>query len=87
LGIKLSTEDIVEKKAIYKRSDDYDDEGRNKLRDFYNSSKIVMQLDFDFTQRVFTFNYYTISDIMSRIGGLRGSIMLDSSTLHFVFLV
>ena len=25
--------------------------------------------------RVFTYNYYTFSDILSRIGGLQGSIM------------
>ena len=45
------------------------------MRESFNSSKIVMQLNFDFTQRVFTYNYYTFSDILSRIGGLQGSIM------------
>jgi hypothetical protein len=53
----------------------YDADGKFGIRDSFNSSTILMQLNFDFTQRVFSYNYFTFADILSRIGGLQGSIM------------
>ena len=32
-------------------------------------------LDFDFTQRVYSYSYFTVSDILAKMGGLSASIM------------
>ena len=32
-------------------------------------------LEFDFTQRVYSYSYFTVGDILSKIGGLSASIM------------
>ena len=45
------------------------------MRDTYNSSTQVINLAFDFTHRRYTFYYFTFSDVISKMGGLRSVIL------------
>jgi len=36
---------------------------------------IQLNIDFDFTERIYNISYYTVLDIMAVIGGLKASIM------------
>ena len=41
----------------------------------FNNSNLVVQLNFEFTERVFVLDYTGVLDIMSKVGGLQASIM------------
>lgn len=41
----------------------------------FNKTSIVSNLDFDFTERIYNIEYFGLMDIMSKLGGLRASIM------------
>lgn len=54
----------------------------------FDSSTITVNLEFDFTERVFTLFYFSLSDILSIIGGLKASIspLLSSLTPLFILI-
>lgn len=57
------------------KSSDLDPKGLIRHKPFYEeSSDLEVQLEFDFTERVFTINFFTIFDIMSTLGGFRASL-------------
>ena len=48
---------------------------RIEAPDAFNSSKIIVQLNFNFIEKEFTTKYFGVLDIMSKIGGLQTSVM------------
>ena len=70
-----------------------DDDGYTPLRPVYRVSgtKIVSNIDFDYTQRIYDVHYYGFMDVLSKLGGLRASILpilgyfLPFLTLHFLY--
>ena len=52
----------------------------------YNSTSVYIPLDFDFTERKYTYHYFTTRDIITNIGGLNMSItkLLDLVAPFFV---
>lgn len=65
--------------------------GKNDEYDPETGSSIISNLDFDFTERIYELQYYGVMDIMSKLGGLRASIipllgyLLPLLTLHFLY--
>ena len=59
----------------WKTSSDTNDDNQIPTRDKYNSTLIQFNVDFDYTERIYNINYYTILDIMAILGGLKASIM------------
>lgn len=51
----------------------------------------MANIDFDFTERIYTIKYFGIMDVMSTLGGLRASILpllgwfIPLMTLHFLY--
>ena len=51
----------------------------------------MSNIDFDFTQRVYDVHFYSIMDVLSKVGGLKASItpimgyFLPLLTLHFLY--
>lgn len=58
------------------------------LKPEYDTSTIAINLEFDFTERVFTLHFFTFGDILSIVGGLKASIdpLFTSITPIFVLL-
>jgi len=75
LGVPITYNDIVERKIIWTKSTEYDENGEANIRDKRSSSTLTMPVDFDFTQREYTLKFYDFGDILAKIGGLRASIM------------
>ena len=41
-----------------------------KPQEAFNNSNLVVQLNFEFTERVFVLDYIGVMDIMAKVGGL-----------------
>lgn len=41
----------------------------------FNGTDIVLSLNMKFVERQYILNYYTLGDLLSKVGGLRASIM------------
>ena len=48
---------------------------RLEAPEFFNSSKIVVQLNFNYIEKEFTTKYFGVLDIMAKVGGLQASIL------------
>ena len=52
---------------------------------------IISNVEFDFTQRIYDVQYYSLLDVLSKLGGLRASILpiiayfVPLLTLHFLY--
>ena len=75
LGVPITYNDDVERKIIWTKSTEYDENGEANIRDKRSSNTLTMPVDFDFTQREYTLKFYDFGDILAKIGGLRASIM------------
>ena len=59
---------------IFQKTLQTDEDGRVPHRESFNSSKIMIQFQFDFTERQFTINYFGVVDVISTLGGINGFI-------------
>ena len=65
--------------------------GKNEEFDPKESSDLISNIDFDFTERIYDVSYFGIMDLMSKLGGLRASIMpilgyvAPLLALHFLY--
>lgn len=56
-----------------------------------SNSNIIQTINFDFTQRVYDMEYYDLLDLLSKLGGLRASILpligyiIPLLSLHFFY--
>ena len=95
MGFPTSYGDRVENKVIWRKSVVVNDDQMTPIRkldendEFYN--KIIANIDFDFTERVYDIHYFDFSDIMAKLGGLSASILpffnilIPLLTLHFLY--
>jgi hypothetical protein len=70
----LAAYDIVETQIFWKTSKDLNIDAVLENSNTFNSSNIVVKLNFEFTEQKFVLRYFTFLDILSRIGGLSASI-------------
>lgn len=99
MGIPTEYYDLEVENVTWWKSQVQDDGGQVPTRTLgkneeYNAtlgSKIISNIDFDFTERIYTLKYFDIRDIMSILGGLRSSIIplvafiVPLLTLHFLY--
>ena len=87
----MVTKDIVSQQILWAPTQISDDDHLTGLRPEYNRSVIQSNIDFDFTERIYDLHYFGWMDILSKIGGLRASILplfgylLPLLTLHFLW--
>ena len=65
MGIPTAYNDKRIDRVLWDKPDVLDEDGRLPLRDRFNSSKQIVNLDFDFTHRRFTVLYTTFDDVLS----------------------
>ena len=59
----------------------------------FNSTDIVCNIDFDFTERVYFLKYFGFVDILAKLGGLYASILpivgyfIPLFMLHFLYSI
>ena len=79
LGIAVSWADSQTTFLIWKQTQVRNDEQLTPVRlllpgETVKSTTIVSNIDFEFTERIYTVNYYTFLDMLSSVGGLRASL-------------
>ena len=87
MGIPLMSENIVSDVVIYQRATNMNLDQRVPLSLTFNSSTIFIPYSMDFTQREYTFKYYTILDVISAIGGVNAFIAPVMSKLAPLFVL
>ena len=75
LGYPATTEDIVKKRVIWQKTQTINDDHKTGIRNDFNRSTIQSNIDFDYTERVYDVHFYSVIDILSKLGGLRASIL------------
>ena len=91
LGVPLEYTDKVDKEVLWRKTQILNDDHKTGIREHYNRSLIQSNIDFDFTERIYDIHFYTHLDILSKLGGLRASILpiigyfLPLLTLHFLW--
>ena len=87
LGIPIITEDLSNSIAKYYRTKNLNEDNREPVKvGSFNSSDYYIPFDFDFTERVYTVNYFGYLDIISAIGGLNSSANLFMGFLMPLFM-
>lgn len=87
----MATEDIVQQHILWSPSQISGDDHLTGMRQEYNRSAIQSNINFDFTERIYDLHYFGWMDILSKIGGLRASILplfgylIPLLTLHFLW--
>lgn len=90
-SIPLESQDIIWKRLIWRKTAKINDDHLTDVRTKYNRSSIQSNIDFDFTERIYDVQFYNWGDILSKIGGLRASILpilgyiMPLLTLHFLW--
>lgn len=96
MGIPTGWKDKVQNKLIWRKTVVTNDDGLVPVRilgkeDVFNQTHIVCNLDFDFVERIYNIEYFGLMDIMSKLGGLRSSILpiigylMPLFALHFLW--
>ena len=75
LGMPAGWENININKILYSATPDHDADLKSQKEMSYNGTNIVLNLNMNFVERQFILNFYTFADILSKLGGLRASIM------------
>ena len=71
-GVPISFEDFIMQQIIWSPSENTDINYNMKMKpDYAGTMTIGVLLRFDFTQRVFTINFFTLFDIMTILGGFK----------------
>ena len=71
----LSYSDDVIRELIWMASTNINQDSRISLSPSFNSSDVLIQFSFDYVERVYTIKYFTLFDVMSKIGGFSASLM------------
>ena len=58
----------------FKRNLNVNQDGKLPVKEHFHNSDVVVMFDYDFTERIYEYDYITLSDIMSSVGGLLASI-------------
>lgn len=74
LGIPVDFENDEHREVLWKEATDINEDYLIDLRPEFKSSKTSVQLSFDFTERIIRLNYYTVFDMLSKIGGFKAAI-------------
>lgn len=89
--LPTSFEDIIEYKVNWGRAFDMDADYRIPNSLDVNQTSVIIMINFDYTEKIFTIKYTGVLDIMQRIGGLQASIMpimrFANPWLYLVFLI
>ena len=70
LWVPLEYEDLTSEDILYTKVRDSDADMTVPIAPTYNSTGVYIPLDFDFTERKYTYHYFTTRDIITNIGGL-----------------
>ena len=76
---------------LWRKTQEINDDHMTGIRSKFNRTIIQSNLDFDFTERVYDVSFYSFLDILSKLGGLRASILpilkycMPLLTLHFLW--
>lgn len=90
-GIPTSAQDIVSSKVLWRKTQNIDDDHFTGVRTKFNRSLIQSNIDFDFTERVYDVHFYDFIDLLSKLGGLRASLLpilgylMPLLSLHFLW--
>ena len=85
--IPLSTKDIIFKRIIWQKTHVQNDDHKTGMQHEFNRSIIQSNIDFEFTKRIYNIYYFKWFDILSKIGGLRSSIIpMIGYVMPFVIL-
>ena len=73
-GLVLAHGDQIEANVTFKKSLNIDVNGRVPIHeggpDDYNSSDVIILIDYEFTEREYILKYFGFMDILSKIGGI-----------------
>ena len=64
LGIPVTFGDDIIKRVFYDKAQNINEDMRVPLLTTFNTSNLYIPIDTDFTERVYIYEYYEISDIM-----------------------
>lgn len=71
----MSYNNKIEARLIWNRATNINENGLVEARVKRISNKMVIPIDFDFTQREYLIRFTTFGDMFAKIGGLRAAIM------------
>lgn len=78
LGFDLIFENLIETNVTFKKSLNIDVNGRVPIHeggeDDYESSDVIIMIDYEFTEKKYIISYFGYMDILSKIGGISASI-------------
>ena len=75
MGFVLAKSDIIKSRLDFKRNTNVDAEYLVPIDDRkFQSSDVVILIDMDFTEKLYSIYYFNFVDIMGIIGGLNASI-------------
>ena len=75
-GIPYEFEDKIDDHLLWRKSVVINDDFKTPLRPSNDEhTRVVSNIDFYFTERIYDIEYYGLMDLLSKIGGLRASIM------------
>lgn len=87
----LSADDVVQSRVLWYKTSVENDEHETGTRQAFKSAHIQSNIDFYFTERVFEIEFYEWGDILSKLGGLRSSILpiiyyfMPLLSMHFLW--
>lgn len=93
LGVPITYKDENVNKVLYSTSPDANQDYKSDVKPEYDGSNVVLNLNMKFVERMFIIHFYSVGDILSKLGGLRASIMpiLSQFTpffvIYFLFLL
>tara|TARA_B110000285_G_C14740922_1_gene430725 strand:- start:47 stop:328 length:282 start_codon:yes stop_codon:yes gene_type:complete len=75
LGIAYAFEDNIITNITFKHNLNINVNGRVPVHEgnYFESSDVIVMLDYDFTEREFIIHFFGYADILSKIGGLTAS--------------
>ena len=73
--IPTSFEDIIEYKVHWGRAIDLNADYRIPNSLDVNQTNVMIMINFDYTEKIFTIKYTGVMDILQRVGGLQASII------------
>lgn len=86
-GIPYEWGNVEEKRILWRKTTNINEDFQVGMRRKYNSSQIVANIDFDFTQRIYDIRFYGWLDIMSKLGGLWASVLPIMNWIFPLFML
>lgn len=76
-GVGLVFENVKYKELMWEGHPIVDIDGRVPLKPqgAVNGSSMIANINYDFTERQYTIEYVGINDVLSRVGGMRSSVL------------